>query len=208
MTIEIRLLEKESEQLVNTQYGPLAALSTHYQRKQVLEPLKTVAVNMKTVVYSPIDKLQQVLLSILSGCEYVSEVNTRLKPDRSLAKVWQHERFADQSTLARTLDGLTLMNIDQLRTAGTTIWHQHSHTLAHDWRGFLWLDFDLSGLPCGKGAEASTKGYFSGKKTSPDASWRGRVPSNIGKRSGLLSFRATVIPSNVSNQRCWEPKML
>jgi hypothetical protein len=208
MTIEIRLLEQESEQLVNTQYGPLAALSAHYQRKQVLEPLKTVAINMKTVVYRPIDKLQQVLLSILGGCKYLSEVNTRLVPDRELAKVWQHERFADQSTLARTLDGLTLMHIDQLRTAVTTIWQQHGHTLAHDWRGFLWLDFDLSGLPCGKSAEASTKGYFSGKKTSPDASWRERVSSNTGKRSGLLSFQATVIPSSVSSQQCWEPKML
>jgi len=33
---------------------------------------------------------------------------------------------------------------------------------------FLELDFDLSGLPCGKQAEKSVKGYFSGKKTSPD----------------------------------------
>ncbi|MCP4008849.1 MAG: hypothetical protein GY726_04960 [Proteobacteria bacterium] len=170
MVNKIRLLEEEAERLVNTQYGSLAALSACYQRNQTLRPLETVAINMKTVAYAPADKLQQVLLSILSGCEYVSEVNTCLKPDRALAKVWGHERFADQSTLARTLDGLTLMNIDQLRTAVTTIWRQHSHTLAHDWRGFLWLDFDLSGLPCGKGAEASTKGYFSGKKTSPDAS--------------------------------------
>jgi hypothetical protein len=34
-----------------------------------------------------------------------------------------------------------------------------------DWRKYLWLDFDLSGLPCGAQAEASQKGYFSDKKT-------------------------------------------
>jgi hypothetical protein len=202
MVIEIGLLEETEEQLVNTQYAPLAAISACYQRNQALRALETVAMSMKTVDYAPADKLQQVLLSILSGCEYVSEVNTCLKPDRSLAKVWGHEHFADQSTLARTLDGLTLTNIDQLRAAVTTIWRQHSHTLAHDWRGFLWLDFDLSGLPCGKGAEASTKGYFSGKKTPQVVSWHGRVPSNTGKRSGLRSFQATVIPSSASNQRC------
>ena len=173
MPIELSLLEDRSERLVNTQYAPLAALSARYQKNQTLKPLERVEVDMKTVDYSPPNKLKQVFLSILSGCEYLSEVNTRLTPDRTLAQVWQLERFADQSTLSRTLDALTRTNIDQLRAAGTTIWHQHSRTMAHDWRGFLWLDFDLSGLPCGKQAEASTKGYFSDKKTSPDDSWRG-----------------------------------
>jgi hypothetical protein len=167
MTIEIDLLR---DGLVNTQYAPLAALSAHYQQNQTLKPLEMVDVRMKTVDYSPTTKLQQVLLSILSGCEYLSEANVRLKPDRVLAQVWQLESFAEQSTLSRTLDALTRMNIDQLRVAGTHIWHQHSRTMAHDWRGFLWLDFDLSGLPCGKQGEASTKGYFSDKKTSPVAS--------------------------------------
>jgi hypothetical protein len=172
MPIELSLLEDRTERLVNTQYGPLAALSAHYQKNQTMKALERVEVDMKTVDYSPPNKLKQVFLSILSGCEYISEVNTRLTADRTLAKVWQLERFADQSTLSRALDGLTQMNIDQLRAAGTSIWHQHSHTIAHDWRGFLWLDFDLSGLPCGKQAEASTRGYFSDKKTSPGDNWR------------------------------------
>jgi hypothetical protein len=62
------------------------------------------------------------------------------------------------------------MNIEQLRTATTAIWHSLSQTRQHDWRGFLLLDFDLSGLPCSPRAEASQKGYFSGKKTSLGAS--------------------------------------
>jgi hypothetical protein len=160
--IEFGLTENS---LVNTQHAPLAALSAHYQQNQLLEPLNTVNIRMKTVSYSPANKLQQVMVSMLSGCEYLSEINTCLKPDRTLAQAWQMESFSDQSNLSRTLDALTLMNIDQLRTAGTTIWQQHSQAMIHDWRGFLWLDFDLSGLPCGKQGEASTKGYFSQKKT-------------------------------------------
>jgi hypothetical protein len=35
----------------------------------------------------------------------------------------------------------------------------------------LWLDYDLSGLPCSERAEASQKGYFSDKKTHRDANW-------------------------------------
>ena len=166
MPIEIDLLR---DGMVNTQYAPLAVLSAHYQQDQTLKPLEMIEIPMKTVDYSPANKLQQVLLSILSGCEYLSEVNVRLRPDRQLAQVWQLESFAEQSTLSRTLDALTQMNIEQLRVAGTQIWHDHSQTMTHDWRGFLWLDFDLSGLPCGKQGEASTKGYFSDKKTSPVA---------------------------------------
>lgn len=165
MVIEIGLIPGTIEATTNTRYAPLALLSAHYQSNQTLKPLEMVDVAMKTVRYSPTSKLQQVFLSILAGCEYLSEVNCRLKSEHALAQVWELERFADQSVLSRTLDGLTQMNIDQLRAAEIAIWQQHGQTMEHDWRGYLLLDYDLSGLPSGKQAEGSTKGYFSGKKT-------------------------------------------
>jgi hypothetical protein len=167
MKIELGLLNGNT---VNTQYAPLALLSALYQQNKTLELLKRVQVSMKSVRYTPFDKFRQVWLSILSGCKYISEINTLLRPDTTLAQVWGQAIFTDQSNVARTLDRLTLTNIDQLRGAVTDIWRSHSLTLNHDWRGYLWLDFDLSGLPCGKQGEASTKGYFSGKKTSRVAS--------------------------------------
>lgn len=154
----------------NTQFAPLAALLAHYQQNQVLAPLENVALQMKTRDFSPVSKLKQVLISILAGCETLTAFNSEMDGEVNLAAIWGWERFADQSTLSRTLDALTLMNIEQLRTAMTTIWRSISLTRQHDWRGFLLLDFDLSGLPCSPRAEASQKGYFSGKKTSPDAS--------------------------------------
>lgn len=163
MGIELGL---QDENTVNTAFGPLVALSAHYQKNKTLEPLNQVQMRMKSVDHTPMMKLSQTWLSILMGCEYVSEINTRQKPDTIMAQAWDQERFADQSTIARTLDRLTQMNIDQLRAAVHTIWSRTSQTLSHDWRGYLWLDFDLSGLPCGPQAEASRKGYFSGKKTS------------------------------------------
>lgn len=154
-----------TKELVNTQYGPLAGLIYHYQQTHRLTPLEEVIIPIKTRDFSPASKLKQVLLSILAGCEYLSEVNIKLKPEKVLAQVCDLESFSDQSNLSRTLDALTLMNIDQLRTAVTTIGQQESQTLTHDWRGYLWLDFDLSGLPCGKQAGQGKKGFFSGKKT-------------------------------------------
>lgn len=154
-----------SDNVVNTFHAPLAALSAHYQQNSTFKALEAVELGMKTVEYTPSSKLSQVCLSILAGCEYLVEVNTCLRPDTTLAQVWGLARFADQSVLSRTLDQLTLTNIGQLRGGVTSIWRQHSQVSGHDWRGFLWLDFDLSGLPCGAQAQASTKGYFSGKKT-------------------------------------------
>lgn len=131
----------------------------------ILNPLSGVRIPVKTRQFSPYDKMIQVLLSLLAGCETLSQVNPRLGSEVHLARIWQWERFADQSTLSRTLDALTLKQIDELREASGQIWRSYSQTRHHNWHGYLWLDFDLSGLPCGKQAQGSQKGYFSGKKT-------------------------------------------
>jgi hypothetical protein len=129
--------------------------------------VKTTA---KIVHFSLTDKLEQVLASILGGCDTISEVNNKLRGDIPLAKAGGWECFADQSTLSLTLDSLSQMNIEQLREATTQIEQKYGQAPSHDWRGFLWLDYDLSGLICSQQAEGSEKGYFSGKKTRQDDS--------------------------------------
>jgi hypothetical protein len=161
MNIEFGLTKEN----VNTQYAPLGALIAHYQHNQVWQSLEQAKILMKSRDFSPTDKLQQVLVSILTDCETISEVNQKLKPEVQLAQLCGWPGFADQSGLSRTLDALTLMNIEQLRQAVDQVLHQQGQTVKHDWRGYLHLDFDLSGLPCGKKAQGSQKGYFSGKKT-------------------------------------------
>lgn len=154
-----------TEELVNTQYAPLAVLLAHYQQNQVWQPLTQVTIPLKTYDFTPEIKLMQIWCSILAGCQTMTEVNSKLKQERFLAQAGGWSRFADQSTLSRTLNGLTLMNMDQLREALTQITKPISQTRQHDWRGFLWLDFDLSALTCGPQAEGAQKGYMGGKKT-------------------------------------------
>ncbi|MEM7345903.1 MAG: hypothetical protein AAF485_16810, partial [Chloroflexota bacterium] len=108
------------------------------------------------------------VMSILTGCKYLSMVNTKLRPERKLAQLYRIEQFAHQATLSRSLDGLSQTNLSELEQAVQVISQRCSRINQHDWRGFLQLDFDLSGLPCGKQAQGSKKGYFSGKKTPPD----------------------------------------
>lgn len=150
----------------NTQYAPLCVLLSLYNQNELLKPLEIVTSSGKTVDFSTTMKLEQILVSILAGCETLVEVNNKLKGDIPLIQVGGWPRIADQSTLSLALDGLSLMNIAQLREATTQILQFQGATPDHDWRGFLWLDFDLSGLPAGKQAEGSEKGFFSGKKTS------------------------------------------
>jgi len=166
MTIEIGF----TDELTNCRYAPLAAICAHYRERQLLEPLAGVEIPMRKRDFSSADKLIQVLLSILAGCRTLSEVNSSLRSDLGLARVWGWERFADQSSLSRTLDALTLNSIEQLREGATAIWRAGSQIQGHDWRNHLWLDFDLSALPCSAGAQESQKGYFSDKKTPRDGS--------------------------------------
>ena len=161
MKLEIGLSQSEQ----NTTYAPLAVLLAYHKMKGSLKPLKNVDIKMKMRVFSPTDKLIQVLVSILAGCETLSLVNTYLKPEIALANILGYKSFADQSTLSRTLDKLSLMNIEQLRSSSNQIRQTYSQISTHDWRGYLWLDYDLSALPCAARAQESQKGYFSGKKT-------------------------------------------
>jgi hypothetical protein len=204
MGIEISL----TNELTNTRYAPLAVLSALYQQNQALKALMGVEIPMKVREFRAPDKLTQVLLSILAGCATLSEVNPKLSAETRLAAAWKWPRFADQSTLSRTLDELTPLNIEQLRESTAAIFAPYSQAQRHDWRGFLWLDFDLTGLPCSPKAEESQKGYFADKKTPVGGSWHASAPSSIGKPSGQSCFLAIAIRSSASNRRCWRQKVL
>lgn len=160
MSIEISL----TAEATNTQYAALAAVLYRYQQQNMLKALDQIEIAMKMRDFSGVSKLIQVMISIMAGCETLSEVNTKLGSEVQLAQLWHWPRFADQSSLSRTLDELSQKNIEQLGQVNQQIRQQYGQTSQHDWRKYLWLDFDLSGLPCGPQAEESQKGYFSEKK--------------------------------------------
>ena len=58
-----------TEERINSQLAPLGALTYYWQREQLLDPLFSIDIKMKKREFSPQDKLIQVLISILSGCE-------------------------------------------------------------------------------------------------------------------------------------------
>jgi hypothetical protein len=122
---------------------------------------------MKTLTHSPSDKLTEALVLILAGGRATAQIDLLLRPNTSLAWAWGQSQFAQQSTVADTLDAMTEAALHDLQQ-GFELWMQTwSHTCQHDFRrgGLIW-DGDLTGLPASRHAEGSRKGYFAGKKTA------------------------------------------
>ena len=150
----------------NTKYAPLAVLGYKYRQASLFTPLGSMCPPIKEAQYSSQIKLEQILVSMLAGCRYISEINPKLHTEQKLAEVWQFPGFADQSQLSEYLNRLTLVNLGELEANTGEIWRSLSYLLNHDWRRTLIADLDLSGLPGSKHAEGSEKGYMSGKKTN------------------------------------------
>ena len=127
---------------------PLAVLGYALQRAEVLAPLTTLELPLKTIDHKPTDKMLEGLVLILAGGRATSQANLLLRPNTGLAQAWGQAQFAEQSTLARTFDALNEASVHALQGAFARLTRTWSHTCHHDFRrGGLTLDGDLTGLP-------------------------------------------------------------
>jgi len=149
-----------------TSFAPLVALGFYMREQDWLLPVfGRVQFESPTHVEHPELALLDVWVSLLAGCRSVSHINTRLRPDVVLAQAWGRRRFHEQSSIARVLDVCQAGQVEQLR-AGVESLYRWIGLAPHrvGWPTPLTLDIDLTGLPAGRQAEGSTKGYFSGKR--------------------------------------------
>lgn len=182
-----------SDMKANTQWAPLALLGYRLQQRKFFDPLyQHLDLNQKQIRYTSQDKLITCLVSIMSGCQTICHINTRIRPDRVLAQCWGLECFAEQSTVADTLNHFTARHVAQLRQAVNTIYLREGRAVQHDYnsQSLLILDVDLTGLPASKHAEGSRKGYFSGKKGGVDANSPASVPLSIMKICSVFCIQA------------------
>jgi hypothetical protein len=168
MATNIRLIRLESE----TSYVPLGVLGYCLTRSKFFDPVfRQLALPIKTVDHKPSEKLLDLLVSLLASCRSINQINTRIRPDLALAHAWGRERFAEQSTVTRTLNSFRQDDVAQLRAGGEGLLRQEGCIFRHDFvKNWLWLDIDLTSLPISKRAESSTKGKIGGKKINMDAS--------------------------------------
>jgi hypothetical protein len=145
---------------------PLAVLGYCLSQTNFLQSLwEPLELSMRQRDYKPVEKLEDVVISILAGCRSINAINVRLRPEQALAQAWGRARFGEQSTYSRTLEALNSSHISQLRQGNLAWLKAHSQLKAHDWSKWLLLDVDATHLPASKKAEGSRRGWVRGKKT-------------------------------------------
>ena len=147
-------------------YTPRATLCAIGLKIRSLKLFDTIAehvhLRQKTIKHTPLDKLQDAFIAILSGAHGLVEVNTRVRSDSALQRAFGRSCCAEQSVVQETLSACTAQNVLEMEAAVDAIFRRYSETYRHDYkRALLLLDVDLTGLPCGKRCEQALKGYFS-----------------------------------------------
>lgn len=141
----------------------LAALGVKLRSLGLFEVIAGhVQIKQKAIRHTPIEKLQDAFIAILSGAHGLSEINTRVRSDQALQRSFGRSSCAEQSVVQETLSACSASNVVEMRAAMAEIFRAHSASWRHDYESELQvLDADLSGMPCGKRAEQAQKGYFS-----------------------------------------------
>ncbi len=91
----------------NTQHGLLVAFGEFLQQHGLMDGLMHVSIPQKTRRFTPQTKLVEFLAGILSGLEYLEDLNDGPHPlakDTVVARAWGQPGFAHYSGVSRTLD--------------------------------------------------------------------------------------------------------
>ena len=156
----------------------MAALGYALRRAGVLEAFTHVDLGLKSPLHTGVEKVIEGVVLILAGGRAggraTAPADLLLRPNRDLARAWGQAQFAQQATLARTLDAFTSDSLGQLQEAFDTLVRDWSWAARHDFRtGALSLDGDLTGLRAARHAEGSAPGYFGDEKSVSAGKWRG-----------------------------------
>ncbi len=145
-----------------TARAPLAALGLKLRSLKLFDTISQhVSIKQKTIKHTPIEKLTDAFIAILSGAHALAEINNRVRTDTALQRAFGRSCCAEQSVVQETLSACSAENVSQMEQAVDELFRTHSQAFKHDYHAhFQLLDVDMSGLPCGPQAEHSTYGYF------------------------------------------------
>jgi hypothetical protein len=160
-------MKKSQAASVARLYTPRATLCALGVKVRSLKLFDAIAehvhIRQKTIKHTPLEKLQDAFIAILSGAHGLAEVNTRVRSDAAVQRAFGRRDCAEQSVVQETLSSCTGENVRQMEEAIDLIFRAHSRAYRHDYgRGLLLLDVDLTGLPCGRSGESAEVGYLSG----------------------------------------------
>ena len=161
-----------------TPRATLCAIGVKLRAMKIFEMIgEHLKIKQKTIKHTPLEKITDAFISLLSGAHGLCEINTRLRPDVALQQAFGRSGCAEQSVVQETLDACNKENVRQMRAALNAILKEHSRSFAHNYnRKMQLLDVDLSGLPCGEKCELAMPGYFA-KQYEVQGRQLGRVTS-------------------------------
>ena len=141
----------------------LALIGQEFQKLKIWSVVEShVVIEQKACVYRPTDKLLDLFISMLTGSVGVVEVNQRVRPDQILQRAFGRQGCAEQSSISRTLNACTTINVEQMRQVVIEILHQIGRCVRHNYaQGPLVLDVDMMSMPTECAGEGVEKGYFS-----------------------------------------------
>lgn len=137
----------------------------HYAQKIGLIDLfkEHLKIKMKTIHHTPVEKIIELFISMISGCPDVKTVNNRLVPDKLAAAAWCQKQFADQSQVSEVLHRITPENLLQLEGIFQILFDEQSLARRHPPNEWLIVDVDMTGLPVSPSSrtyEGATFGFM------------------------------------------------
>ena len=118
---------------------------------------------MKSVTFSPLNKAQTMIVSLVMGCKHTKDINELLPQELAAANYLGMPRFPEQSPINRYLTRLTADNVAQLREAHAQVFMRQSP--ARRAVGEIVVDIDQCGLVAnGQTYEFARQGYFPHKR--------------------------------------------
>ena len=139
--------------LSNTEHGLLVAFGEFLQQHGLITQLMQVPIPQKTVHYAPGTKLVEFLAGIMSGMEYLCDLNDGPRPlakDDVVARAWGQDAFAHYSSVSRTLDACTDDTVRAVQAAIDSFSQPFIRTALHDLTRTgtsIVFDLDLMGQP-------------------------------------------------------------
>jgi flagellar biosynthesis chaperone FliJ len=143
----------KSETTTDTQHALLVIWGLYAQALGLIPAILKVAIEQKTVDYSPHTKILEFFLAILAGLEHLQELNTAAEPlvkDPAVAQAWLQPGWAHHSGVSRTLTHLTQSEAEQIVQVVEQLekpFLDRESLLALASQGELILDGDLTPRP-------------------------------------------------------------
>lgn len=108
----------------NTDHGLLVAFGEFLQQHGLIQRLMAVPIHQKTVTFAPQTKVIEFLAGIMSGIEYLSDLNDGPRPlaqDPLVAHAWGQAAFAHYSSVSRTLEACDDQTVSAAQQAIDTV---------------------------------------------------------------------------------------